>query len=240
MPYFDTFFDLPPTGIGQRLQMNKARQVLLRLQRQSATLNRILEIGPGWGELADLCRAEQIQYFAIEINRLRAASLVERGIPTIMTYTPPIPLRAGEFDAVVALNVIEHMPDLPTALRFLREMMRIARPGALICINCPDLVLSGSAFWDADYTHNFPTSMRRMIQMYRDQGLTIVDATYFAGIITGSLATPVGCLARFFPAGLIGYITRSAVHGDRMRRAQLTFMRNVFIIGRVPETGNPL
>jgi cyclopropane fatty-acyl-phospholipid synthase-like methyltransferase len=237
MPYFDAFFDLPPTGIGQRLQMNKARHVLLRLQHQSAALNRVLEIGPGWGELADLCCAAQIQHFAIEVNNLRAASLVKRGIPTVMSYTPPIPLRAGEFDAVVALNVIEHMPDLPTALRFLREMVRVARPGALICINCPDLVFSGSMFWDADYTHNFPTSMRRMIQMYRDQGLTIVDATYFAGTIAGPLATPVGWLARFLPVGLIGYLMRSAVTGDRMRRAQLTFMRNVFIIGRVPESG---
>jgi SAM-dependent methyltransferase len=239
MPYFDTFFDLPPTGFGRRLQFAKARQVLQRLQYVAPTLKNLLEIGPGWGELAEVCCSAGVQHSSVEINHRRARSLIDRGLPAIIASVPPIPVRDQSFDAVVALNVLEHMPDLPAAIGFVREMIRAARPGGLICLNCPDLIASGSLFWDADYTHNFPTSLRRLSQMYRDLGLSIVDATYFAGPVAGTWATPIGWIARFFPVSAASFLIGRLADAGRIRRAQLTFMRNVFIVGRVPDHAEP-
>ncbi|MFQ5615174.1 MAG: class I SAM-dependent methyltransferase [Anaerolineales bacterium] len=232
MPFFDTFFDLEPTGFGKWLQYEKARQVLHRLQRQHPGIERILEIGPGWGEFADLVVEAQVEYYGIEANRRQTESLSRRGMSVVVAYAPPIPMESEQFDAVVALNVLEHMVDLPMAIYFLREMVRMVRPGGLICINCPDLLAVGSLFWDSDYTHNFPTTMYRVAQMFGDQGLKIVDATYFAGVVPGPLSTPVGLMARFFPEDIISFLLKPFLPRERIRRARHTFFRNVFLIGR--------
>ena len=111
-------------------------------------------------------------------------------------------------------------------------MVRVAGPNGIVCINGPDLLATGNGFWDADYTHNFPVTARRLSQMYRDLDLEIVDATYFSGPISGLLATPISWLARLAPAGLPGFFAHSSPLWERVYRTRLTFMRNVFVIGR--------
>jgi hypothetical protein len=232
MPCFDSFFELQPTSLGHKLQVQKARQVLHRLQGQHASITRMLEIGAGWGELADLSMDAHIDYHAIDLNRARAVTLVQRNVSVAIAQAPPVPIKDGEFDAVVALNVLEHMPDMPTATHFLREMMRLARPNGLVCNNCPDLLSAGKLFWDADYTHSFPVTMRRLSQMYRDLGLDIVDATFFAGTVSGPLATPISWLARLFPPSPAAFLPLPGPIWERIYRTRLTLLRNVFMIGR--------
>jgi SAM-dependent methyltransferase len=232
MPFFDAFFDQQPTSLGRWLQVHKARQVLRRLKRHHGRIEKLLEIGPGWGELADLCIGAGIHYLAVEANETRAVLLQQRGLAVALTQAPPLPLSSAQFDAVVALNVLEHMPELGTAIHFLAEMARVARPDGIVCVNSPDLLATGSGFWDADYTHNYPVTARRLSQMYRDLDLEIVDAAYFSGPILGPLATPISWLARLVPAGLPGLIGGSSPIWERVYRTRLTFLRNVFVIGR--------
>ena len=73
MPFFDTFFEIQPTRLGNWLQMKKAEQVFKRLQSHHPRIERILEIGPGFGELANLSVAAGVHYFAIEVNSMRAS-----------------------------------------------------------------------------------------------------------------------------------------------------------------------
>jgi SAM-dependent methyltransferase len=231
MPFFDTFFKDKPSEMGLWLQTEKARQVLARIQ-QHQQVSRLLELGPGWGEFADLCMQSKIDYHSIEPNYIRATKLAERGISVILAQTPPIPARDGEFDVTLALNVLEHMPDFVTAIRFLDEMVRVTRPGGVVVINCPDLLATGKVFWDADYTHNFPVTMRRISQMFSDQKLEIIDSTYYSGIFAGPIATPVSWMAQTFPEQLVSYAAQPFVHADRIHRFRLTFYRNIFVIGR--------
>lgn len=232
MPFFDTFFKDKPTALGAWLQDEKARQVLQRLRRSHPQLRRLLEIGPGRGELAALCKGAGLDYQALEPNQLQADALVQQGFEVLLAYVPPIPLQDEQYDAVVALNVLEHMPDFPTAIRFLSEMVRVVRPGGLVCINCPDLMAAQELFWDADYTHNFPVTMRRLQQMFNDQGLKIVDAAFYSGVVPGPLATPLSWAAKGLPEPLLAGLARPLAHPDQIRRFRLTFLRNVFMVGR--------
>ena len=236
MAFFDTFYKEQPTAFGHRLQSQKAKEVLRRLLCKHKRINRLLEIGPGWGELADLCVQKAVVYVAVEANTTRAVDLRHRGFAPIVSRVPPIPAKDKSFDAVVAMNVLEHMPDCLTATRFLGEMVRVAQNEGLICVNCPDIMAAGKLFWDADYTHNYPVSMRRLIQMFSDHGLRIIDATFFSGPVSGAFATPLSAMARLFPASLISVLTAPLVARERILRTRLTFIRNVFVIGcRYPE-----
>ena len=237
MPFFDAFFEIQPTAFGRWLQSKKAHKVLERLQRHHPRLERMLEIGPGWGELANRSLAAHIDYHAVEKNLSRALHLQKQGVSITIVDVPPISMKNQEFDAVVAHNVLEHMPDFRMAVRLLNEMVRVTRPQGLVCINCPDYLSAGKHFWDADYTHNFPVTMRRLTQMFQDQGLEIVDKAFFAGPISGPSATFLDWMVRLFPGEGIVFWTSSTIFQSRIHRARMTFMRNIFMIGRKGEWG---
>ena len=235
MPFFDKFFQLSPTSFGTKLQDEKIQKVLTRLFQQNSQIKSILEIGPGWGELAAACANLSLSYYAVEINHKMASNLSRRGYDIAMTNVPPLPFVSDNFDAVVALNVLEHMPDLPRAFDFVGEMVRVVRSGGLVCINCPDFLATGYLFWDADYTHNFPTTKNRLNQLLSDHKLNIVDDTYFSGPISGELATPLSWMAKIFPETIFTKFLGRWFNHDRIRRARLTFLRNIFVIGRKVE-----
>ena len=234
MPFFDAFFETPPTAFGKWLQSKKANKVWERLQRHHPRIERMLEIGPGLGELADLGISAHLSYHAIETNFTRASVLRKRGVFVAIAYAPPIPAKDEEFDAVVAHNVIEHMTDFSAAIRFLSEMARVTRGDGLVCINSPDYLATNRHFWDADYTHNFPVTMRRLNQMFSDQGLEIVNRTYFSGPISGISAIFASWVARLFPAEGIRFFAGFTTFSNRIHRLRMTFLRNVFVIGRKP------
>ncbi len=232
MPFFDTFFETPPTAFGNWLQTKKANKVWERLQLHHPRIVRMLEIGPGLGEIAKIGMAAQIDYHAIEMNFTRASALRKSGVSIAISYVPPIPAKDEKFDAVVVHNVIEHMPDFSAAIRFLGEIVRVTRGNGLVFINSPDYLAATRHFWDADYTHNFPVTMRRLNQMFRDQGLEIVNKGYFSGPISGGSATLASWSARCFPVEGISFLLGSTSFTNRIHRAQMTFLRNVFMIGR--------
>jgi SAM-dependent methyltransferase len=233
MPFFDNFFQLAPTALGDWLQNEKARQMFERLLRHDRP-GCLLEIGPGRGEFAERCLQAGIAYYALEANIEQARALCERNAHVSIGMSPPLPFGNADFDAVVAWNVIEHMPDFTVAIHFLSEMIRVARPGGLIGLNCPDLLGAGPLFWDTDYTHSFPTSMRRISQMFADQGLEMLDADFFSGIVSGAPASTLAWSAAHFPEGLVSSFTGKIVPRERIYRTRITFLRNVFVIGRKP------
>jgi SAM-dependent methyltransferase len=233
MPFYDSYFKNKPSRFGKRLLNIKANKVLNLLKLYQPKLNRILEIGPGWGQFAKIVKAEMREYYCVEANFGQATILKNQAIPTVVSLVPPIPFSDNQFDAVVASHILEHMPEYNTANRFISELIRITSPDGLLCINCPDFVVAGSLFWDADYTHNFPVTMRRLIQMYKDHCVEIVYSSYFAGTIQGILATPIGWIARYFPEKLIEAVLKPLLIPGQIHRTRMTFLRNVFVIGRV-------
>ena len=98
---------------------------------------RTIEIGAGDGEqiaFEDLSRQE---YTCVELRDDMAASLQQR-FPAVKTIIGDcqdrLPFDDGHFDRVVAVHVLEHLPDLPSALN---EMRRLLRPGGLLSVVIP-------------------------------------------------------------------------------------------------------
>jgi ubiquinone/menaquinone biosynthesis C-methylase UbiE len=88
---------------------------------------RVLEVGCGWGELAERIAQEVgCDVVALDLSPRMVELARERGLDTVVGDVQKLPFAAGEFDAVVAAWMLYHVPDLE---RGLAEIARVLRPG---------------------------------------------------------------------------------------------------------------
>ena len=144
-----------------------------------------LEVGPGQGAIADLARAAGYRYRAIEASDLLIAELRGRGIDVQQAFTPPFPESDLSFDVVYADQVLEHMSGIDAARGWVGEALRVLRPGGLLYVVVPDYLKERGFFWDIDYTHNFPTTERRVRQLLYDGGFDLERVVRSIGLATG-------------------------------------------------------
>jgi SAM-dependent methyltransferase len=232
MPYYDFWRDKNVTGIGKRWAAQAAVYTIQQLERHVRPLGRVVEIGPGRGPFTRACQERGLQYTAVDANAGLLQALTESD--GVCSFVPPLPLRNGVADAVVANHVLEHSSGLPQAEAFLGEMRRIARPGGCVALTTPDLLWYGQYFWDCDYSHNFPTSARRLHQLFLDQRLEVAYIGYIHNHLTGLPGYLAGRAARLVPYRLPGAMPGAPGYSDQIYKARLTFARCVLVIGRRP------
>ena len=96
--------------------------------RAAAAGQRTLEIGAGLGAHLRYEDLESQQYYAVELLDALARSLGESfpGVTTLVADCQQrLPFDDGFFDRVLAIHVLEHLPDLPAALD---EVARVLAP----------------------------------------------------------------------------------------------------------------
>lgn len=97
--------------------------------RAGAGSRRTLEIGAGLGAHIGYEDLERQEYYAVELRQELADSLGTR-FPAVNTLVADcqqhLPFEDGFFDRVLAIHVLEHLPDLPAALD---EVARVLAPG---------------------------------------------------------------------------------------------------------------
>lgn len=233
MPFYDFWKQKRVTPIGRHWSLQAARYTLRRLEAVSTSLRRIVEVGPGRGPFTAVCRAAGIGYTAVDANPGLLTALDPT--PGVCAFVPPLPMHDAVCDAVVASHVLEHAPGLPQAEAMLGEMRRIVRPGGCVAITSPDLLWYRNYFWDCDYSHNFPTSARRLYQLFLDQGFEIAYLGYVHNHLTGVVGHLVGRAAEMAPYRLLSAQPNSPLYSDQIYKARLTFARAVLIIGRRPQ-----
>jgi len=103
---------------------------------------RTLEIGAGLGEHLAYERLDEAQrqdYVALEL-RPTMASEIGRRFPGVRAVVGDCQARLdfpdGHFDRIVAVHVLEHLPDLPAAVRELRRVCQPARGVLQAVIPC--------------------------------------------------------------------------------------------------------
>lgn len=105
-----------------------ARDVVLEVLSPRRPKN-LLEVGCGWGELAQRMAAElECPVVAIDQSPRMVELAVERGVDARVGDVQRLDLPDAAFDAVVAAWMLYHVPDLDTALR---ECARVLRPGGV-------------------------------------------------------------------------------------------------------------
>ncbi len=229
MELYDNYLSIEPTPLGARVQKLRAQAEWEIIWPEASDKGVFLEIGPGHGVMAQVVKAAGQSYLGIEANMHISRTMRSSGFQVSRAFVPPMPIRSQSISVVYAAHVIEHLPGPDIALLFAQEANRVLGDGGLLFISAPDMRSFGTNFWDADYTHRFPTTRRRMQQLLYDAGFEIISTVYFSGPIKGPVSGILSALARIMPSEL--FIIPDAI-GERLTRLRLTFMRNIAVLAR--------
>lgn len=100
--------------------------------------SRVLDVGAGTGQFVEFLRAEGLDAEGIEPAREASESARAAGIPihtsTLAGWSED-PNHSGAYDAVVALNVLEHVPDPVAVVRGVRKLLAV---GGVAVIRVPN------------------------------------------------------------------------------------------------------
>jgi SAM-dependent methyltransferase len=93
---------------------------------------RILEVGCGWGELAEwLARDTGAEVVAVDLSARMVELSRERGVDVRVGDVQELGFADGEFDVAVAAWMLYHVPDLD---RGIAELARVLRPGGRLVV----------------------------------------------------------------------------------------------------------
>jgi SAM-dependent methyltransferase len=207
--YGEYFGARAPSAVGSRVLTLWHRRMFEIAARTVPALRRggrILEIGAGHGFFAGICRARGLDYTGIEMNGRQAQRLREDGFEVVTATVPPLP--SGEpADCVWMSHVLEHARDHVEAREMLSCTRTRSKPGGCVVITSPDLQSWRSEFWSADWSHGYPTTLRRVCQLVSDVGMEIAEARTLVATLTNPVAVALVSLA----TGTIPYRLLDAV-----------------------------
>lgn len=144
----------------------------------------VLDAGCGSGRtMDDLRRYGRVAGF--DLNRLGVEHARRRGHDDVCeARVEEIPWPDESFDLITCLDVIEHTPDDVASLR---ELLRVARPGAILLVTVP----AYQALWSSHdvSNHHFRRYRRRqLVARAAEAGWEPVSATYFNSILLPAAA----------------------------------------------------
>ncbi len=105
-----------------------------------------LDFGCGIGRLT---RSLAVQFdntvgLDISASMIRQAEILHAGVPGLRFVhdcgNGRLPFRDGEFDLVVSLYVLQHIPAIPTIDGYVREFVRVLRLGGVAIVEMPDFL----------------------------------------------------------------------------------------------------
>ena len=112
------------------------REILATIERYRSPPGRVLDAGCGPGLLLDEARARGWDTVGVEPSAWAVGVARERGLDVHEGTLESVDLPSATFDAVVAADVIEHVPD-PVA--FARRMSELLVPGGVAFIATPNV-----------------------------------------------------------------------------------------------------
>jgi len=156
---------------------------------------------------------------AVEYNR-------ERGREVSLGSIEQMPFPDSRFDLVLALDIIEHVPD---DLQALRELFRTLRPGGSLLVTVPALQMLWSAH-DVINGHYRRYTLGQLRAQVEIAGFEVVTATYFNTLLF-RLIVALRWLWRFRPKSTASDI----IQLPRPLNASLTglFSLERLLVGRI-------
>ncbi|TKJ29870.1 hypothetical protein CEE39_08715 [bacterium (candidate division B38) B3_B38] len=230
--FYDWFSERPRTRLGLKRRARIEEFKFQRLKKYIPSGALMLEIGPGEGRFAELCRREGIRYFCIEPSPPLQKRLNEEGYPTIGGFVPPIAVKSQSIDVLYADQLLEHMPDFNAAAHFIAESRRVLKNDGHLVLIFPNYLKEKEFFFDIDYSHNFITTERRVEQMLFDCRFTPVDKVFSIGCTTGILRYLIKATTFFLGWGITAHIFRIFKAGDFLSRLRKNLFETIMVIAR--------
>jgi SAM-dependent methyltransferase len=160
------------------------------------------------------------------------ASLEKRGANVIRAMVPPLPEFDRSFDAVVMINVMEHMNSMQDALQIAGQIREVLKPKGKLVICSPDYLNLRHNFFNCDFSHNYVTTRRRLRQLLLSAGFENIKSCYLSGPLTGFVCFIVSALVGRLPFGTLNAWFPDNKVFLKLYKIQLTFSRKVLILAR--------
>ncbi len=154
---------------------HRARQTIVQtlLRRHAPPHARILDVGCGTGATTrSLTEFGNVVGLDVGMDALRYAQ--RRGVPVAASVAAPLAVRSEAVDVVVALDVLEHLPDDHAAAE---EIWRVLTPGGIVLVTVPAYQFLWSGH-DVALGHQRRYRRRQLREVLRAGGFEIELCSY--------------------------------------------------------------
>ena len=231
MRFFGHFASGKPTAIGDWLTRKTIEQQFrfVRANMPSEREIDILEIGPGRGEFAaKFVESGYRNYDILEPDETLRQFCHRLPLRRVFTeIIPPLPGASCSYDLIIMCDVFEHMNDTAMALAVLKEIHRVLRPGGRFFVLCPDYNHWKADFFNCDFSHSNPTTVRRMNQLLFNLDFTPQATIYHYNFLTGFSGWFIGNVMKILTTPFSG-----SSMGSRFYSLRLCFLRRFLIIAQ--------
>jgi SAM-dependent methyltransferase len=194
---------------------------------------KILEIGPGLGRFSALLNTiPKINYKGFEPESILCQNLREQGLEIVQNTVPPIPEKDDTFDAIVMLNVLEHMKGLMEAQHIAAELYRALAPNGIAFVAFPNFLDWKREFFNLDYTHSYITTEINAKQLFTDAGFTVEYCGYNYGCFFSDFGRFPNLIVRIASRVLQLILPRKLGRMEKIQKMGVLFAENINLVAR--------
>lgn len=179
--------------------IRKWHRKLLKLSLKNKSVGRVLEIGPGHGYFAEHVVAHGIDYEFIDTSPAVCNKMISLGFNGHLGLLKDLLPIIGKFDLVYMSHVLEHSPSWVEARQLLQDCHGVLTDGGSVVIVSPDILNWRHEFWNVDWSHGYPTSIRNVAQLCSDVGFHEIDTKHHRNGSTGILTRAIFCILSKVP-----------------------------------------
>lgn len=161
----------------------------------------ILDIGCGTGETLSFLKTvfPKAKLYGVDVSNQAVKYTKDRGHSAKVSDALRLPFPDGTFDAVLLLDVIEHIKDDAAVIK---EAKRVLKIGGMIIVTVPALQLIWSAH-DVNQGHFRRYTRRRLRYLAERNKVKIRFLSYFNFLLSGAII-PIRLMSRFSPLARLG------------------------------------
>jgi SAM-dependent methyltransferase len=174
---------------------------------------RVLEVGPGHGQFAEVSQSIGLLYEFADISEPVYNEMISKGFVGTLGSIDNNVLHGREFDVIWLSHVLEHSPDWPSARKFLADLATLLAAGGHIVVVGPDYLSWKGNFFDGDATHGYPTTVRNVCQLFHDLNLHVMRTGHHRAGFFNPISRVIPCLFTLLPYRLIDRV----ISGQRSR-----------------------
>ena len=154
----------------------------------------VLEIGPGHGYFAEHCRDAGFEYDFCDTSPVVLSKMNNLGFQGHLGLVQDIAPNLKKYDMIWLSHVLEHSPTWLAAREMIASCRELLSEEGFIVVVGPDTLSWRREFWNVDWSHGYPTTIRNVSQMYNDVGFVNIIARHHRN---GSSNFLVKCIFAF-------------------------------------------